>query len=62
LTPYLVVALLKYYGADVREKPGAITFLLDGGKFSAHPPHARKECGRGLVTRVRDFLRNCGRI
>lgn len=52
-----VEALLKKLGADVYEGSGStVTFVLDGAKLTVDRPHPRKECGRGLVKRVRTFL------
>ena len=58
-----VEALLVKSGAEVIEGQGSrVTFVLDDRKFTMHRPHPRRECGRGLVKAVRDFLRECGRL
>lgn len=50
-------AYLVSLGAEVFEGSGSsVTFVLDGRKLSVDRPHPRKECGRGLVKRVRSFL------
>jgi hypothetical protein len=52
-----VEALLRKLGADVHEGSGStVTFVLDGVKPTADRPHPRRECGRGLVKRVRTYL------
>jgi hypothetical protein len=58
-----VEALLKHLGAEVYEGSGStVTFVLGGRKFTADRPHPRKECGIGLVKRVRSFLQTTGHI
>ena len=58
-----VVSLLTRLGADRHEGRGsAVTFVLAGVKLTVHRPHPRKECGRGLVKRVREFLIQTGHI
>lgn len=53
-----VEALLKHYGAEVIEGKGsAVTFVLGERKFTMHRPHPRRDCGRGLIKRVRSFLK-----
>jgi len=52
-----VERLLRTLGAEVYEGSGStVTFVLDGVKLTADRPHPRKECGRGLVNRVRTYL------
>jgi hypothetical protein len=58
-----VEALLRHLGADVYEGSGStVTFVLDGRKLTVDRPHPRRECGIGLVKRVRSFLDSLGRI
>lgn len=58
-----VEALLKYLGAEVHEGRGStVTFVLDGRKFTADRPHPRKECGKGFVKRVRQYLDGLGHL
>lgn len=52
-----VEALLKSLGAEVYEGPGStVTFVLGERKLTVDRPHPRRECGKGLVKRVRSFL------
>jgi hypothetical protein len=45
----------------VHEKGGSsVTFVIDGRLFAVDRPHPRKECGLGLVKRVRERLREIG--
>ena len=56
-----VDALLRSFGAEVYEGSGStVTFVLGGRKLTVDRPHPRKECGRGLVKRVRSFLDELG--
>ena len=56
-----VDALLRSLGAEVYEGSGStVTFVLGQRKLSVDRPHPRKECGRGLVKRVRSFLDELG--
>ena len=58
-----VGALLKSLGAEVYEGSGStVTFALGERKLTVDRPHPRKECGRGLVKRVRRFLDELGHI
>ena len=58
-----VEGLLQNLGAEVWEGSGStVTFVLGGRKLTVDRPHPRKECGRGLVKRVRSFLDELGRI
>ena len=56
-----VEALLRSLGAEVYEGSGStVTFALGERKLTVDRPHPRKECGRGLVKRVRVFLDELG--
>jgi len=56
-----VEAMLEHLGAEVYEGSGStVTFVLSGRKFTADRPHPRRECGIGLVKRVRSFLQTTG--
>lgn len=56
-----VERLLGKLGAQVYEGSGStVTFVLDGRKLTVHRPHPRKECGRGLVKRVRVYRDDLG--
>ena len=55
-----IEALLTALGADFRETGGGFTANLKGVVLSYQRPHPRKEAGRGLVKRVREFLTNAG--
>ncbi|MEX0716798.1 MAG: type II toxin-antitoxin system HicA family toxin [Planctomycetaceae bacterium] len=56
-----VEALLKHLGAELHEGRGStVTFVLGGRKLTADRPHPRKECGKGLVKRVRQYLDGLG--
>ncbi|MFC1575544.1 type II toxin-antitoxin system HicA family toxin [Gemmatimonadota bacterium] len=58
-----VEALLKSLDAEVYEGSGStVTFALGERKLTVDRPHPRKECGRGLVKRVRRFLDELGYI
>jgi hypothetical protein len=58
-----VEALLRDLGADVYEGSGStVTFVIDGRKLTVDRPHPRKECGIGLVKRVRSYLRGLGHL
>jgi len=58
-----VEALLKGLGADVFEGPGStVTFVIGDRKLTVDRPHPRKDCGRGLVRRVRTFLDELGQL
>lgn len=58
-----VEALFKKLGAEVYEGTGStVTFVLDGRKLTVDRPHPRRECGRGLVKRVRSFLEGLGHL
>ncbi|MEM1012459.1 MAG: type II toxin-antitoxin system HicA family toxin [Planctomycetota bacterium] len=56
-----VETMLDRLGATRRELSGsAVSFTLDGVRAVFDRPHPRKECGRGLVKRIRTFLLNAG--
>lgn len=56
-----VEACLRYLGAEVYKGSGsAVTFVIGGRKLTVDRPHPRKECGLGLVKRVRSFLELLG--
>jgi predicted RNA binding protein YcfA (HicA-like mRNA interferase family) len=58
-----VEKLLKSYGAEVHEGQGStVTFVADGVKLTVDRPHPRKECGKGLVKRVREYLKTIGKL
>ena len=58
-----VEKLLKSYGAEVHEGKGStVTFVIAGVKLTVDRPHSRKECGKGLVKRVREYLIKTGRL
>jgi hypothetical protein len=55
--------LLRALGAEVHEGRGStVTFVLGGRKLTVDRPHPRKECGKGLVKRLRVFLSELGHI
>jgi hypothetical protein len=58
-----VEALLRHLSADVYEGSGStVTFVLGVRKLTVDRPHPRRECGIGLVKRVRDFLVALGHL
>jgi predicted RNA binding protein YcfA (HicA-like mRNA interferase family) len=58
-----VEALLKHLGAEVHEGSGStVTFVLNSRKLTVDRPHPRRECGQGLVKRVRSFLEELGHV
>lgn len=58
-----VEALLKHLGAEVYEgSESTVAFVLDGRKLTVDRPHSRKECGIGLVKRIRAYLERLGRL
>ncbi len=58
-----VEACLRWLGAESYEGSGStVTFVLDGRKLTVDRPHPRKECGMGLVKRVRSYLESPGRL
>jgi hypothetical protein len=55
--------LIGHCGAEVHEGAGSTaTFIIDGVKLTVDRPHSRKECGRGLVKRVRVYLEGLGHL
>ena len=55
--------LLKALGAEVTEGRGSrVRVSLGGVRAVFHRPHPRKECGRGLVKKLRKYLREMGTI
>ncbi len=58
-----VEACLKYLGADVYEGSGStVTFVIQQRKLTVDRPHRRRECGVGLVKRVRSYLVQLGHL
>jgi hypothetical protein len=58
-----VEALLKHLCAAVYEGSGStVTFVLRERKLTVDRPHPRKECGIGLVKRIRSFLVQLGQL
>ena len=58
-----VEALFKRLGAEVYEGSGStVTFVMEGRKLTVDRPHPRRECGRGLVKRIRSFLEGLGHL
>ena len=58
-----VEALFKFYRAEIYEGSGStVTFVMDGLKFTMDGPHRRRECGKGLVKRAREYLQKCGKL
>jgi predicted RNA binding protein YcfA (HicA-like mRNA interferase family) len=56
-----VESLLKAFGAEVHEGSGStVTFVIRERKLTVDRPHPRRECGRGLVKRVRIYLGDLG--
>ena len=56
-----VEALFRGLGADIAEKKGSgIDVTLNHIDAVFHRPHPRRECGRSLVKRVREFLARAG--
>lgn len=54
-------ALLDGLGAKKTEGSGsAVVFELNDVRAVFDRPHPRKECGKGLVKRLRVFLKNAG--
>lgn len=54
---------LRALGAQVYESEGStVTFVLDNRKLTVDRPHPRKECGKGLVKRLRGFLSELGYV
>jgi hypothetical protein len=58
-----VEKLLRSYGAEGYEGRGStVTFVMAGVKLTVDRPHPRKECGKGLVKRVREYLMKTGKL
>jgi hypothetical protein len=58
-----VEACLKHLGAEVYEGSGpTVTFVLRERKLTVDRPHPRRECGIGLVKRVRSYLVQLGHL
>ena len=58
-----VEALLRKLGVEVYEGSGStVTFVLDGLKLTVDRPHPRRECGIGLVKRVRSYMEGLGQV
>ena len=58
-----VEALLKHLEAELYEGTGStVTFVIGDRKLTVDRPHPRRECGRGLVKRVRAFLEALGEL
>lgn len=56
-----VEGLLRHLGAKVYEgSVSTVTFVLDDRKLTIDRPHPRRECGIGLVKRVRIYLEQFG--
>jgi predicted RNA binding protein YcfA (HicA-like mRNA interferase family) len=58
-----VEALLKHLGAETYEGSGStVTFVLDERKLTVDRPHPRRDCGTGLVKRIRSYLSQLGHL
>jgi hypothetical protein len=56
-------ALLKHLGAELYEGSGStVTFVLRSQKLTVDRPHPRRECGKGLVKRIRIYLEELGEL
>ena len=56
-----VERLLLSLGAERHERAGsAVIFLLNGAFLRVHRVHGRRDCGAGLVVRIRAFLMEAG--
>lgn len=56
-----VSSLLVALGAKKKEGKGSrVRFSLNGRLVIVHRPHPQKECGKGLVEDLRDFLIGAG--
>lgn len=45
------------FGAEIYEGTGSTaTFVVRGVKLTVDRPHPHRECGRGLVSRIKTFL------
>ena len=58
-----VEALLKHLGGEFTEgRRGSVRIAIGGRRITVHRPHPRPECGRGLVTRIRELLIDIGEL
>jgi predicted RNA binding protein YcfA (HicA-like mRNA interferase family) len=58
-----VESLLKHLGAELYEGSGStVTFVLRNRKLTVDRPHPRRECGKGLVKRIRIYLDELGEL
>ena len=61
-----VEALLKHPGAEMAEGSGSTATFFMGRARECHLTidrlHPRRHCGRGLVRRIRSFLRSTGHL
>jgi predicted RNA binding protein YcfA (HicA-like mRNA interferase family) len=58
-----VEALLKHLGATVYEGSGStVAFVLNDRKLTVDRPHPGKECGKGLVKRVKMYSEELGHL
>lgn len=58
-----VESLLKHLGAEIYEGSGStVTFVLEDRKLTVDRPHPGRECGKGLVKRVRSYLDELGHL
>ena len=56
-----VEALFRALGGELTEHKGSgIDVTLNDVDAVFHRPHPRRECGKGLVKRVREFLNSAG--
>lgn len=56
--------MVRHFGGVVEERTGSGIAIVfdDQSMFYADRPHPRRECGNGLIKRVRAFLREHGRL
>ena len=61
-----VEALLHHPAAEMAEGSGStVTFFMGRAReyhLTIDRPHPRRRCGRGLVRRIRSFLRSTGHL
>jgi hypothetical protein len=58
-----VESLLLALGSERHERQGSrVVFVLQGAVIQVHRVHGRRECGAGLVARVRAFLEKAGEL
>ena len=58
-----VESLLKSLGAEFTEgRRRSVRIVIKERRISVHRPHPRPECGRGLVTRIRELLDDIGEL